>query len=143
MNVYRLSHGKKWLKLNNKLNTVARLHLENLKDSFSTNRKYISHSWFADPQERWTPYKYVKVKDGGPILDKAREITKYDGISAEIWAGTGDYKPATWLSLWAHSTGHRNTILQVGGWEDNNWTGVGVCIYNGMAVMWFGDEIKK
>ncbi len=142
MNMYRLAHGKHWVKLNDKLNTVAKLHLENLKDSLPANRKAVPHSWFADPKKRWEPFVYYKIKDGAPAIYKAKEITNYNGIAAEVWAGTGDYKPMVWLKAWSTSTGHKNTILQKGNWDDSNWTGVGVSIYNGMAVMEFGNEIK-
>lgn len=140
MNIYRLAHGKGWVKLNDKLNTVAKLHLQNLKDSLPTNKKAIQHSWFADTENRWTPYVYFKLSEGQPTLNKAYEITKYDGQAAEIWAGQGDYNAIKTLGLWTRSKGHKNTIINKGCWSNTKWTGCGISIYNGQASIFLGDE---
>jgi uncharacterized protein YkwD len=47
------------------------------------------------------------------------------------------------LESWKGSPGHNAVILNEGIWSDSNWKAIGVGIYKGYAVIWFGEEPDK
>ncbi len=134
MNFARLLHGKKRLPLNEKLNTVAKLHLENIIDSLPTNKGAIEHSWFSDPEGRWKEAVYYNNANADIRTGKAREITGYSSkIDSEIlYLGKGAVKPIDAVKGWMKSKGHRSCML-------DKWHNCGVSIVNGYASIYFGD----
>ncbi len=138
MNVNRLVHGKSWLHLNKDLNKVARLHLENLKDSLKYNKKVNPHSWFSDAQNRWTPCVCYKSKDLGRCGYKAQEITGYKGEDGEIYCDENGLGSRSDVRLWMKSTLHRNTILEQGCFSDTKWKSCGISIFDNKSCIWFG-----
>lgn len=52
---------------------------------------------------------------------------------------TADYA----LSSWKKSKGHNSVIINGNRWNDNEWKAIGIGIYKGFAVVWFGEESEK
>ena len=75
------------------------------------------------------------------MWDKPSELTSYKGNGYEIsyWtSGTATAEGA--LSVWKSSSDHNAVIINQGIWDNNNWQAIGIGIYKGFAVVWFGEE---
>jgi hypothetical protein len=77
------------------------------------------------------------------MWSKPREITggAYAGNGYEIAAGEAGFPmtPAIALQMWQASSAHNAVILQLGIWKQP-WSSMGVGLYGGYAVVWFGRE---
>jgi uncharacterized protein YkwD len=79
---------------------------------------------------------------------KPSELTSYKGYGYEIACGSNvccsDYVMTAEYALdsWKSSPGHNALILNLGKWNDD-WNAIGIGIYKGFAVVWFGKELDK
>lgn len=76
------------------------------------------------------------------MWDKPREITPYTGNGYEIsFGGSGGYVATAdrALSAWKSSSGHNDVILNRNTWRSTQWQAVGVGLYKGYSVVWFGE----
>jgi uncharacterized protein YkwD len=46
------------------------------------------------------------------------------------------------LESWKESSGHNAVIINQGIWK-NQWNAIGVGVFKGFAVVWFGNEIDN
>ena len=46
------------------------------------------------------------------------------------------------INSWKKSSGHNAVIINSGGWNDK-WNAIGIGIYKGFAVVWFGKESEN
>tara|TARA_B100001250_G_C19204521_1_gene530873 strand:+ start:91 stop:312 length:222 start_codon:yes stop_codon:yes gene_type:complete len=69
-------------------------------------------------------------------------LTSYKGAGFEI--SFGNYLESTTpieaLNGWKSSSGHNSVIVNKGGWEDFEWKAIGIGIYKGYALVWFGAD---
>ena len=47
------------------------------------------------------------------------------------------------LESWKKSSGHNAVIVNQGIWDDNKWNAIGIGLFKGFAVVWFGNEIDN
>ncbi|MFM6401271.1 MAG: hypothetical protein ACKPFF_31745, partial [Planktothrix sp.] len=45
------------------------------------------------------------------------------------------------LDLWKKSPAHNAVILNQGQWANLDWNALGVGLYKGYGVLWFGEEV--
>jgi hypothetical protein len=150
INAYRTSLGLPEVPLSRSLSSVAQWHVRDLEwnhpNSGSDPRGLPCnmHSW--SDTGSWTPVCYTSdhlYADG--MWFKPREITKgvYPTHGFEIAMG-GDGWTATAaasLAAWQSSPPHNNVIIEQGPWVGYQWPAMGVGIYEGYAVVWFGRTI--
>ena len=83
------------------------------------------------------------------MWNKPRELTDYKGNGFEISCGsndccsdfvmTADYA----LQSWKKSHGHNVVIINKDSWKNMTWNAIGIGLYKGFAVVWFGEEIEE
>jgi hypothetical protein len=69
--------------------------------------------------------------------------TLYPGNGYEnAHGGSGGYQATAVSSLesWQGSSDHNAVILNQGMWRSTQWKALGIGIYGGYAVLWFGEE---
>ncbi len=102
------------------------------------------HSWSS--KGAWSPVCYTAdhfYAQG--MWDKPREITlnMYQGNGYEnAYGGAGDDPniAANAMRAWRSDPGHADVIVERGIWKNMRWPAMGVGIYHGFAVLWFGNS---
>ena len=145
INDYRNSKGLKNIPISKSLTFVAQTHVRDLVN----NKPYMgancnSHSW--SNEGKWTSCCYTSNHARAKCMwDKPRELTSYMGNGFEIATGylsNPEYKMTAEKALqsWKGSSGHNNVIINRDKWNDSEWNAIGIGIYKGFAVVWFGEE---
>jgi hypothetical protein len=147
INEYRASLGLPNIPLSRSLSTVAQWHVRDLEwnnpnsGSDARGLPCNAHSW--SDEGAWTPVCYTSdhfYAEG--MWFKPREITNgvYPTHGFEIamggvgWTATA----ATSLAAWQSSPPHNNVIIEQGPWAGYRWPAMGIGLYEGYAVVWFG-----
>ena len=139
VNDYRAGYGLPAIPASRSLCTVASEHTRDL----ATNRPHERagcnlHSW--SDAGAWSACCYTSDHARAECMwDKPRELTSYRGNGYEN-AARGTETAAEALSAWRGSAGHNAVILNLGTWADTTWRALGADIYDGYAVLWFGEE---
>jgi hypothetical protein len=116
---------------------VANRHVRDLQENIGQ----LTHGWSDAPYDKNDPDTY-------PNMWKApqRFKTGYPSSGYEIAHGGSEgysgYEATAESSLesWQGSTRHNAVILNEGTWSDNDWLAMGIGIYGGYAVVWFGKD---
>lgn len=134
VNQYRLQNGLPAIPISKSLTLVANRHVRDLDENIRT----LTHGWSDCPynpsdQSTW------------PCMWEApqRFKTPYPGRGYEnAHGGSGNYRASAVSALqgWQGSSLHNAVILNQGIWENYQWQALGVGIYKGYAVLWFGAE---
>lgn len=136
---YRKEKGLPAIPLSRALTFVAKSHAKDLSENTLSDGCNM-HSW--SDKGNWTACCYTSDhKKAQCMWDKPMELTNYSGDGFEIAHGVnGTYKatPEKALEGWKNSKGHNSVIISEGKWADNPWKAIGIGIYNGYAVVWFG-----
>ncbi len=135
---YRAAYGLPAIPLSKSLTTVAKIHVNDLEDNFVDDGVCNMHSWSS--KGNWTPCCYTSDHAQAKAMwSKPKELTKYTGYGFEIAHGGKGYTATAVSALngWKSSTLHNDLILNHGRW-DRKWNAIGVGIYGGYAVVWFG-----
>ena len=141
LNEYRKAKGLSKIDLSESLTFVAQTHVKDLTDNKPAKGSCNMHSW--SDKGNWTACCYTRDHAKAQCMwDKPRELTTYKGDGFEISYGTSGYPVSAEgaLSGWKSSSGHNSVIINEGIWKDMNWTAIGVGIYGGYAVVWFGTQ---
>jgi uncharacterized protein YkwD len=148
INEYRQSRGLSAVPISKSLSEVAQLHVRDLQNNRpheatdSRGMECNMHSW--SNQGDWSPVCYTSDHEyAAGMWDKPREITDgaYTGNGYENSYGHSNQADATGaIESWKNSSGHNAVIIEEGIWEGKNWQAMGVGIYEGFAVLWFGEE---
>ena len=126
------------------LSTTAQWHLwDRVNNPGAVGGMCSTHSWSANPPTGvfWTPVCWTAGQSTAMWI-KPNEISAgaYTGNGFELTADCGCTMTATQALLqWQGSPAHNPVILQQGVWSGIQFTGVGVAIVDGFAVLWFGD----
>ncbi len=132
INEYRKQKNLKPIPLSRSLSFVARKHVVDLAE----NIKKLTHSWSGCNYE---------ARGGAHCMwEKPKELTGYngDGYECAFW-GPVYFNAVDILEGWQDSKLHNAVIVNTGMWESKNWNALGVGIYEGYAVIWFGEEVDK
>lgn len=149
INNYRAERGLPAVPVSVVLTRVAQLHVRDLHDhrpDSGTDSRGMScnlHSW--SNQGAWSAVCYTsdhKYAEG--MWNKPREISgnayRGNGFENAFAIYGADASADLALQLWKESPGHNGLIVEQGIWAGQNWPAMGVGIYKGYAVLWFGDQ---
>lgn len=139
---YRKEKGLADIPLSKALTFVARIHVKDIAENPAAEGCNM-HSW--SNKGTWTPCCYTSDhKQAQCMWGKPGELTNYKGDGFEIAHGgrgtTYIATPEKALEGWKNSKGHNPVIINEGKWADNPWKAIGIGIYNGFALVWFGME---
>lgn len=147
---YRKSKKLAAIPLSRSLTYVAQEHCKDLAINKPDLKKNCNaHSW--SDKGAWSKCCYTPDhKQAQCMWDKPKELTNYTDNGFEIACGSSDpmYKEFVMsadyaLESWKKSVHHNNVIINKDKWKDSNWNAIGIGIYNGFAVVWFGKSIDK
>lgn len=144
LNNYRASLNLPKIKLSASLSLVARQHVYDLSENYKYGSSCNLHSW---SQSRfWSSCCYTADhKRASCMWDKPRELTSYKGDGYEIaFFSNYDYADPNQLVTdaiegWKTSIGHHQLIVNTGKWDTAIWKAMGVGVYGGYVVVWFGE----
>lgn len=141
INAYRKSKKLKEIPYSASLSKVAQLHAKDLVVNRPHERDGCNlHSWSS--KGKWSSCCYTQDhKKSSCMWDKPRELTSYKGNGYEIssyYSGAITAEQA--LSSWKGSPAHHDVILSRSIWKNAPWNAMGVGIYKGYAMVWFGNE---
>ena len=149
INAYRASMGLPAVSRSRSLDRVARAHVVDLETWHAdqgTDARGIacnSHSWSS--HGNWTPVCYTPDHAyAANMWNKPAQVTHgaYPGYGFEIAFGQSgaviDADEA--MRGWESSSAHNAVILERGVWRGAHWQAMGVGMYRGYAVVWFGKE---
>ncbi|HPF63657.1 CAP domain-containing protein [Lentimicrobium sp.] len=144
INAYRNMNKLAPVPLSVSLSQVARLHVLDLSANHKIGSRCNMHSWSSDP--RWSSCCYTDDhRRASCMWDKPRELTSYTGDGFEIaFYSNHDYASERDFALdalegWKSSRGHHELIINRGKWKTADWKAMGVGVYDGYAVIWFGE----
>lgn len=144
INEYRRTKKLPPIPVSSALSKVAKLHVVDLAENYSKGDRCNLHSWSKD--SRWSSCCYTPDhKKASCMWDKPRELSSYKGDGYEIaFFSNFDYTTeeefaADALEGWQSSRGHNEIIINSGRWKTADWKAMGVGIYKGYTVVWFGE----
>ncbi|NER38255.1 MAG: CAP domain-containing protein [Oscillatoria sp. SIO1A7] len=134
VNQYRARYGLPSIPLSPSLSLVANRHVRDLEE----NIRELTHGWSDCPYDG-------NNRSTWPCMWEApqRLGTSYPGRGYEnAHGGTGGYRASAESALesWQGSSAHNAVILNQGMWQNRQWNALGIGIYKGYAVLWFGEE---
>lgn len=133
VNQYRIQKGLPQIPLSNSLTLVANRHVRDLAENIG----FLTHGWSDCPYDpnnvntwhcMWTAPQRLK--------------TAYPGRGYENGHGSlqGNVSAVSALESWKKSSPHNAVILNQGMWKNHHWKALGIGIYKGFCVLWFGEE---
>jgi uncharacterized protein YkwD len=134
INKYRAQNGLSPIPLSPSLMLVANRHVQDL----DMNVKKLTHGWSNCPYNLSNPSTHSCMW-GAP----QRLGTPYPGYGYENAYRTIGKDRATAndaLQAWKGSSVHNGAILNQGMWQRMKWNALGIGIYKGYAVLWFGEQ---
>jgi len=142
VNKYRAENGLSAIPLSSSLTYVAQTHVRDLQN-YPPSGNCNAHSWSSNGA--WSSCCYTPDHAQSQCMwDKPRELTNYPGRGYEnAHGGSNGYQVTATSAIegWKRSHGHNAVILNQGTWSKHRWNALGVGIYKGYAVLWFGQEI--
>jgi hypothetical protein len=138
---YRYSKGLPKIPLSKSLTFVAQTHVRDLSNNKPDVGNCNMHSWSNNGN--WTSCCYTSDHARAKCMwDKPSELTSYKGNGYEIAHGAHGAKPTAKSALagWKSSSGHNAVMINQGVWSSHPWKAIGIGIYKGFAVVWFGEE---
>ena len=145
---YRAEKGLPSIPLSKSLTYVAQAHVKDLVNNKPDLGKCNAHSWSS--KGKWSACCYTPNHAKAACMwNKPRELTNYKGNGFEISCGsndccsdfvmTADYA----LQSWKDSAGHNVVIINEDIWKKMTWNAIGIGLYKGFAVVWFGEEAEE
>ncbi len=148
INEYRKSRDLQPIPLSASLSLVARVHVHDLSANYQPGRNCNLHSWSSEGY--WSSCCYTSDhRRAACMWNKPRELTEYTGDGYEIaFYSNFEYSSvdglvADALAGWKSSRGHHELIVNRGEWTTSEWKAMGVGVYGGFVVVWFGEQIDK
>ncbi len=140
LNNYRKQHKLPEIQLSKSLCYVAKVHVNDMQANHPDTADCNLHSW--SDQGDWAECCYGREKINHTCMtSKPGELTNYPGKGYEIafWESV-DAQPDIVIDLWKSSISSNDLILSKGVWKGIVWKALGVGIFKGYAVVWFGKE---
>jgi len=145
INDYRSSRHLPGIRLSASLSLVARVHVYDLDVNYKPGSRCNLHSWSSDGN--WSSCCYTSDHSRASCMwEKPRELSNYKGDGYEIaFYSSYEYDSPAGLAAdalkgWKTSRGHNDLIVNLGKWSTAEWKAMGVGIYRGFVVVWFGEE---
>ncbi len=140
---YRKEKGLPSIPLSPSLTKVAQAHVKDLHFNKPDQNACNMHSWSS--KGAWSSCCYTDDHaEAACMWDKPREMTNYTGNGYEIAFGAYgmDATASGAMAGWKGSPGHHAVIINQGMWK-TPWNAIGIGIYEGFAVVWFGKELDS
>ncbi|SFE85967.1 Cysteine-rich secretory protein family protein [Thermoflexibacter ruber] len=136
INEYRKQKNLKPIPLSRSLSFVARRHVVDLAE----NVKKLTHGWSNCAYDKDNPNTFEPCMWGKP-----KALTGYQGDGYECAYGAFGFEADAVgaLESWKESKFHNEVIVNTGIWKRYQWNALGVGIYKGFAVIWFGEKIDE
>ncbi|NEP57844.1 MAG: CAP domain-containing protein [Symploca sp. SIO2G7] len=134
VNQYRAQNGLPPIPISPSLTLVANRHVRDLDENIGQLTHGWSNCFYSSSDSSTWPCMWEAPQRFG---------TPYPGNGYEnAHGGTGRYRASAESALrsWQGSNAHNNVILNRGIWQDRDWNALGIGIYRGYAVLWFGQE---
>lgn len=141
INEYRKAMKLSEIPLSNSLSYVAKTHAIDLAENRPDTNTCNFHSW--SDKGKWKPCCFVReVKDRSCMLNKPKEFTLYPGVGYEVvyWESR-EATAARAFDQWRETTVSRSMMTNFKEWENRKWNALGVGIYKGFAIAWFGEKM--
>lgn len=141
INAYRAEKNLSPVPFSPSLTEVAQIHAKDLSEQNPDKSDRCNmHSW--SKKGKWTPCCYTRDHaEAACMWKKPSELTDYQGDGFEIaFNTTGEPDPEDALRRWKGSPGHHHVIINSGTWKAVEWNAMGVGIYGGYVLVWFGRE---
>ncbi len=146
---YRKDKGLPVIPVSKSLTYVAQTHVKDLQNNKPDLGKCNAHSWSANGI--WSPCCYTPDHAQSKCMwNKPKELSAYTGSGFEIACGSSDPRYDGYvmtaeyaLKAWKKSSGHNAVIINEGAWKRYPWKAIGIGIFGGFAVVWFGAEADK
>jgi uncharacterized protein YkwD len=142
VNDYRATNGLAAVPVSKSLTQVGQAHVRDLHHYQPHAQPDCNlHSWSA--QGHWNPVCYTaNHANASGMWNKPREVTGglYSANGYEnAYQTSGQVNADTAFANWISHAAHNDLILERGVWAGRAWPAMGVGIYEGYAVLWFGD----
>jgi uncharacterized protein YkwD len=135
---YRKSLYLPEIPLSSSLTIVAQTHVKDLENNHPVYGNCNLHSWSSNGN--WIPCCYTSDHaEASKMWSKPKELTTYKGNGYEIAYSSSKATAEGALEAWKSSSGHNAVMINEGIW-DSQWNAIGIGIYGGYAVVWFGRE---
>lgn len=137
---YRKEKGLTAIPYSKSLTFVAQTHVKDLVNNRPDKGNCNAHSWSSNGN--WTACCYTPDHaQANCMWVKPRELTSYLGNGFEIaFITSGEASAINALNSWKKSSGHNAVIINQGIWKNSNWNAIGIGLFKGFAVVWFGQE---
>lgn len=135
INEYRSQNGLPPIPLSPSLTLVANRHVQDLQNNIGD----LTHGWSDCPYDASNSETYSCMWNAPQRLGTAYQGNGYENAHG----GSGGYEATAESALqsWQGSSLHNAVILNEGMWQDKQWRALGIGIYGGYAVLWFGEEV--
>ncbi len=135
INKYRAENGLAPIPLSSSLTLVANRHVLDLDKNIGD----LTHAWSDCPYDASDPSTYRCMWNAPQRLGTAYKGNGYENAHG----GSGGYRATAESAFrsWRGSSDHNAVILNQGMWKDTQWRALGIGIYQGYAVLWFGEEV--
>lgn len=141
-NQYRQNNGLPAVPVSFSLSSVAQWHVWDLRANAPHQGACNLHSWSNARPAIWQAMCYTADHaQAAQMWNKPRQVTgnAYASEGYEIAAyATPSISPALALTLWQNSAGHNDVLLNRNAWAGLTWRAMGVGLFQGYAVIWFG-----
>lgn len=142
---YRKEKNLPAIPLSPSLTFVAQQHVKDLVENKPDIGECNAHSW--SNKGKWKAVCYTKDhKQSEGMWSKPRELTSYQGNGYEIACGSNEccsnfeMTAKYAINAWKESSGHNAVIINESIWKSVQWNAIGIGLYKGFAVVWFGEE---
>jgi hypothetical protein len=141
INEYRKTMNLSVIPLSNSLSYVAKTHAIDLAENRPDTNTCNFHSW--SDKGKWKPCCFVReVKDRSCMLNKPKEFTLYPGVAYElVYWESREASSARAFDQWLETNVSRSMMTNIKEWEKRKWNALGVGIYKGFAIAWFGEMV--
>ena len=143
---YRSEKGLPKIPFSKSLTIVAQTHVRDLFNNKPDKGICNMHSWSSNGPWKGCCYTPDHAQ-ANCMWSKPKELTKYNGSGFEISCGqfisnNTEYEITAdeALESWKGSPGHNAVIINQDIWKDK-WNAMGLGMYKGYAVVWFGYDI--
>lgn len=141
-NEYRQQNGLAAIPVSFSLSSVSQWHVWDLRANAPNQGSCNLHSWSNARPAIWQAMCYTADHaQAAQMWNKPRQVTAnvYNSNGYEISAfASPSITPAQALNLWKGSSGHNDVILNRSSWAGQTWRAMGVGLFQGYAVIWFG-----
>jgi hypothetical protein len=134
VNQYRAQNGLPPIPLSKSLTLVANRHVLDLAKNIGS----LTHGWSDCAYDAGNSSTWPCMWEAPQRLGTAYSGRGYENAHG----GSGRYRASAASALrgWQRSSPHNAVILNQGIWQGKQWNALGIGIYRGYAVLWFGEE---